>query len=371
MLSDLSPFYINGRFLTQPQSGVQRFATEITAALIRQHPNRFVILGPRGAQDKRTDVRVIGKRNGQLWEQFELPIHAGDGVLINLGNTGPLRLRAQVVVIHDAAVFANPEAYSWRLRLWYKTAQWHFARAGVRIVTVSAFARNELIRYLGVAADDVAVMSEGTDHMRAITPDYQIISRLPQMPFVLVVGNLAAHKNLQSLSLLAERLKGRGMTLVVTGGIASPGTLRRLNDEALPQPAHYIGRVSDGELKALYETAKCLVFPSLYEGFGLPPMEAMACGCLVAVSRIPALLETCEEAAVFFDPSSPTNVADQVCHLLDNPTLQQQLRAAGVTHAKDYTWGRAANQLASIAQDCLERGTSATRKNIGRFTTHL
>ncbi len=340
--------YVNGRFLTQPLSGVQRFATEITAALQRRDPGRVVVLGPACGADAAASFRPVGRRRGQAWEQLDLPTHAADGVLINLGNTAPLRLRSQIVVIHDAGVFATPEAYSWRFRQWYKFAQKRLLRRGACVITVSQFGRGELVRWLGAAASDIAVIPEGADHMNDIRADYAVLDRLPEGRFVLVVGNLAAHKNLGALCELAQRLAARNVTLVITGALA-PGAFRESAARALPQPAQYIGRVSDAALKALYEQAACLVFPSRYEGFGLPAVEAMACGCPVIASRIPGLQETCGTAAHFFDPANPADIADQVCLVLDSAARAAELRAAARARSRDFTWARAAALLADIA----------------------
>jgi glycosyltransferase involved in cell wall biosynthesis len=341
--------FVNGRFYSQPLSGVQRFASEITRALRQQHSGTVAVLGPAGSGRGAPFVRVVGRREGQLWEQFELPRHATSGTLVNLGNTAPLLRSSQVVVIHDAGVFSTPEAYSRRFRLWYKFAQRLYVRRGACIVTVSEFSRQELIRHLGARPDRVAVISEGADHMASIAADHGVLTRVPPGRFVLVVGNFAAHKNLAALSDLAARLKARGETLVVTGGLA-PGAFQKVRQNAMPQPACYVGRVSDGELKSLYEHAACLVFPSSYEGFGLPAVEAMACGCPVVVSRIPALQETCADAAVYVDPQSPADITKQVCALLDDPAREEMMRAKARSRALEFTWARAARQLIAAVE---------------------
>ena len=113
----------------------------------------------------------------------------------------------------------------------------------------------------------------------------------------------------------------------------------------LPAPATLVGRVNDGELRALYEGAACFLFPSRYEGFGLPAIEAMACGCPVVAARAGALPEECGEAALLCDPASPGEFAAAVARLLDEPGLADGLRAAGRARAATFTWDGAARRL--------------------------
>jgi len=265
---------------------------------------------------------------------------------VNLGNTAPLRLKRQVVVVHDAGIFSTPDAYSWKFRAWYRFLQRRLVRTGVSIVTVSEFSRTELVRHLGADIDHVAVVSEGADHMHRIVAEPKVLAAAGLTPgrFVLAVGSLAAHKNLGALSELARLLADREMTLVVTGGLAA-GVFQGNGNARLPQPARYVGRVSDQELKALYKSAACFVFPSRYEGFGLPAIEAMTCGCLVVAADIPALREICGEAAVYCAPDSPGDITRQVCRVLDEEEVANRLRRAAAARVSDYTWDRAARAL--------------------------
>lgn len=288
-------------------------------------------------------VQRVGTRRGHAWEQLDLPRHARGGILLSLGNTAPLMSRRQVIVIHDAGVFSTPEAYSWSFRAWYKWLQTLLVRSGIQVVTVSAFSRAEIIRYLGGHADRVAVIGEGADHMNRIVADPGVLASAGLMPgrFVLAVGNLAAHKNLAALGELARVLAARDMTLVIAGGLPA-GAFKDDGDVLLPRPARYVGRVGDGALKALYQAAACFVFPSRYEGFGLPAVEAMACDCPVVAADIPALRETCGKAALYGGPGSPQDIAFQVCRVLDEDGLAHRLRQAGTEQVSQYTWDRAA-----------------------------
>jgi glycosyltransferase involved in cell wall biosynthesis len=343
------PLYINGRFAAQKLSGVQRFALEMTAALVRAYGDRVHILMPPDATLEIDGAYVVGRRTGQVWEQLELPRYAGQGILINLGNTGPVLARRQVVVIHDAGVFSTPAVYSWKFRLWYKTLQYLLVKRDARIVTVSEFSRRELVEHLPVSATDVAVIPEGADHMLRLSADAEVLREYGLRPgqFVVAVGTLAAHKNLSSLGRLADRLEERGMVLAIAGSIGA-AAFRNSSEAQLPVSALYLGRVSDEALKALYGSAACYVIPSYYEGFGLPAMEAMTCGCVVAASDIPALRETCGDAAAYFDPASPQDIAETVLALIDMPDRLSGLRARALERGRTLTWSKAARALCDI-----------------------
>ena len=313
-MSTLARVYVNGRFTTQNLSGVQRFAIELTRALqFRQGEELRVLVPPQGASAF-PGVYEVGRMHGQVWEQWDLPRHVEDGLLINLGNTAPLRARRQILVIHDTGVFSTPEAYSRKFCLWYKAMQTVLVKRGTPIITVSEFSRGEIMRHLRARPEQVAVMPEGSDHVERITVEHDVLGKhgLEKRQFVLAVGTLAAHKNLSALGCLAKRLARRDVPLIIVGSL---GGAAFQNDGAsgLPQPARYIGRVGDGQLKALYQAASCFVFPSRYEGFGLPVVEAMACFCPVVAADIPALREICGDAAIFCNPMLPEDIADHVC----------------------------------------------------------
>lgn len=343
--------FINGRFTTQTLSGVQRFSVEIAKALQARDPD-YVFLTPPGGSILWPGAHEIGIRQGQSWEQVDLPRATAGGLLINLGNTGPLMARRQLIVIHDAGVFSTPEAYSRKFRLWYKFLQTALIKRNAAIVTVSEFSRREILHYLPANPAQVRVMSEGGDHMQRVKAKNEILTRhgLESRHFVLSVGTSAAHKNLMALEFLGQSLKGRGMQLVIAGGMRSAA----FQIANLPQSAYYIGRVDDSELKALYREAGCFVFPSCYEGFGLPPIEAMTCGCPVVASDISALREVCADAVQYCNPDSPEDIATQVLEVLTSQSKRQDLCEAGKAHAATLTWARAAATLDEFVKELPE-----------------
>ncbi len=336
--------YVNGRFLTQPLTGVQRFAREISAALAEP----YTLLCPPTVPDTPPyPVRRVGRLAGHPWEQFDLPRHA-DGVLLNLGNTAPLALRRQVVVIHDARPFTMPEVYSWRFAFFYRRLQRALAWRGVRVATVSAFAQGQIARHLGMDPRSIAIVGEGAEHLLRHDIDPSLATRLGLVrPYVLAVGSLARHKNLHVLAATATRLADRGIDLVLIGDV-NPRVFANGTD-MLPASVRWMGRHEAGALRTLYAGAACFVFPSLDESFGLPAVEAMACGCPVVAARAGSLPEVCGDAALLADPHNPTDFADAVLRMIDDPQAAARARAAGHARAAQFTWPAAAARLAVIA----------------------
>ncbi len=328
----MTKLFINGRYLSQALTGVQRFCREIAACL-----PEAVILPPPASRGR-----------ALAWEQFSLPAAARAGLLLNLGNTAPLWRRGrQAVVIHDAGVFDTPDSYSRPFRLWYRALHAGLARNGTRLLTVSEFSRGRLAHHLGIDPARIGVVAEGGEHiLRApAAPDILAQHGLEPRRYALAVGTRAAHKNLDALTGAAALLAEHGMTLALAGA-RDAAVFREAGTEA----ARPLGRVTDAELRALYENALCLIFPSRYEGFGLPPLEAMWCGCPVIAARAGAVPEVCGPAALWFAPEDPDGIARALAPLLTDPALHDNLAAAGRARAAQYSWPGAAARLRELAE---------------------
>lgn len=350
----MSRIYVNGRFLTQPTTGVQRFAREILRAVDAilasegmARKSSLVLLTPPGTTPfaglRAIECRSVGRLRGQAWEQLDLPRHTRDGFSLNLCNTAPLRGRSTLVAIHDAGVFAVPEAYSGPFRVWYRLLHPRLGHRAVRMLTVSEFSRAELSRYLGIARDRFTVIPNGGEHILREPADNCVLTRLGLSgPYVLAVSSHSSHKNFAGIQAAVRQMRRRDFTLVFAGGANS----RVFNATGtLAAESMITGRVTDAELRALYENAACFVYPSFYEGFGLPPLEAMTCGCPVVVSRAASLPEVCGTAATYCDPGDPADIARALAEVLDNAELRAELRRRGEERAAHFTWSRSGAAL--------------------------
>jgi glycosyltransferase involved in cell wall biosynthesis len=355
---------INGRFLTQNPSGVQRFAAEAIKAIdvlldtgaYRAFRGRIEILAPEKARDfplKHIPLRRCGRSSGYLWEQVEFPLHAGGRLLLNLCMLGPVAVRRQIVVVHDATVKALPDNFSWRFRTAYGALIPLLCRRAARAVTVSEFSRREIAKLYRVDTDNMPVCSEGGDHITAVAADDSVIERLglAGRKFLISVGANSSNKNIEVLVEAFYRAKLDNTLLVLTGkrDPAVFGRLTQINSEAVRN----VGHVNDGELRALYEHALALVFPSRYEGFGLPPIEAMSCGCPVIVSDQPALVEVGGDAALHCGMDDVAGLAQLMRDVDGKPELRAKLAEAGRERASLFTWATTARRLLDY---CIEVG---------------
>jgi glycosyltransferase involved in cell wall biosynthesis len=349
-----SQITVNGRFLTRVPSGVDRFAEEVLRTWLAHAANRrsVSIALPSASRHApsttfQADVQRVGRLHGHAWEQLELSRHCGDSMLLNLCNTAPARRRHQLVVLHDAAVVANPGGFTATFRHWYR---WLFsslmARANI-VATVSKFSASELMRHIGGRSRHLEIIYESGEHVMRHEPDGTILARLAleHRPYVLAVGNRTPNKNFAGVIRAAQLIADLNVSVVVAGGSNS-----RVFAEgpAMPDNVILAGRVRDAELRALYENARCFVYPSFYEGFGLPPLEAMHCGCPVIVSNRASLPEICGDAALYCDPSDPATIAAQIRRIVGSASLRAEMKEAGHACAARYSWQRSADQLEQI-----------------------
>ena len=263
----------------------------------------------------------------------------------------PLGWRGRLVVtIHDLAHLALPEFVNGAHRRAYAQFMFHrISRSADAIVTDSDFTRMEFERLVGVRRAQPEVVHLGVDRSWFEVPP----SPAPHPGrYLLYVGNVKPHKNLGRLvEAFAQVLSGVECDLLIVGknaGFLSPDTGLRGAAAALGPRVQLLGEVSQGLLKRYVAHAEALVLPSLYEGFGLPPLEAMACRCPAIVSQTASLPEICGDAALYCDPLDPASIAEAMLRVLTQPDLRDTLRRRGLQRARQFTWERSARTLLGI-----------------------
>jgi glycosyltransferase involved in cell wall biosynthesis len=360
--------YINARFLTQNITGVQRYANEFVKSLdnlISQQRSElmnysFFMLTPQKTKYdphlKNIPLKHVGHFEGHLWEQCELPFYAGDGLLLNLCNTAPLLKQFQVVTIHDSAISSFPEAYSFFFRTWYKFLFKILGKTSKRIITDSLFSKKELITNFKIKENKIVVIYLGREHVFLEKSVQDVLQRnnLENGKFVLAVSSMNPSKNFQSIVRAIELLADNNekqIDFVIAGGV-NPRIFNQ-SQKPLPSSVKYLGYIKDGELRSLYENAACFVFPSLYEGFGLPPLEAMAIGCPVIVSDVASLPEICGDAVLYCNPYDPQNIADKIFSLMNDSELRAILKQKGLEQAKNFSWEKCSIEILKVIEEVL------------------
>lgn len=329
---------VNGRYATQRMTGVQRYAAEIVSRLA----NRVSVVKPQ---------RAFGGIRGHVWEQIQLPRSTKGSLLWSPCNTGPLRHRRQVVTVHDCAFHDCPEAFSKQFRLWYEWLLPRLTHRVAKVITVSEFSRNRIVDLLGVPHEKVAVVQNAVSPSFCRTDKTTIDAMrgrlgLPEK-YVLSLCSIEPRKNLnrllQAWKLVSERLSGH--VLVVAGGRSA---VFREALSTIPENVLFPGFVDDLDLPGLYSGASCFVYPSLYEGFGLPVLEAMACGTPVVCSNNTSLPEVSGDAALSVDPLDVEAIGRAVEEILIDGELRNSLRVRAIQQASQFSWDRASDEIWDI-----------------------
>ena len=343
---------INARAASREQiGGVERLAREMVRRLPALRPDRYAVIRPPAG---------LVHRAGHLWEQTILPLHAARAELVySPANLAPVVSRRNVLVLHDLAALRHPEAYS-RVYVRYQRLMLPaLARRARLLLTVSEFSKAELVELLGLEPAEVLVIPEGVGeefvpHDEAQTQPVRARYGLDR-PYVLTLGTVSARKNLGVLAPATRALKERGIDLVLAG--SDRGYLRG-SEAALRR----LGYIADEHLPGLYAGALALVLPSRYEGFGLPCLEAMACGTPVVAARSGALPETVGDAGLLVDPGDGDGFATALLGLADDAAARAERASAGITRAAAFPW----NRTAKLTDEAIGRVLGAPLR--GRLT---
>lgn len=350
------------------KSGVGYYTENMMASVMKEAPqHRYVLFTNRDIRQSRRplgDETVYGRRFfpvRAVWMQTGLPVALRDvrpDVCHFTNYLAPVACScASVVTIYDMTVFITPQFHGFKKQVLDRTLIPRVARRANAIITVSNSARNDILRYLRVPREKVKVITGAVSPMFRPVEDCARLEavamryNLPQ-PFILYVGTIEPRKNLRRLIQAFANLKKRGLPhkLVIVGqqGWHFEPIFAEVEKLGLKSDVLFTGYVPIEDLPALYSLCEMMAFPSLYEGFGLPVLEAMACGAPVVTSRSSSLIEVAGEAGILVDPLSVDDIADALFRIHRDPDLRHDLRQRGIEHASRYTWEATARSTLAV-----------------------
>lgn len=360
---------INGRFLIAKQTGVQRAAYNLVKTLVEIDRDNEYFLFTGENQINNPDwqfpnVKVIPSslREGEnfrnhWWEQWTLPRLAREhqvDILHSPANMAPLFYRGKSIVhIHDLCFVVNPQWYSYMFRTFYNLVIPRLARRATRVITNSNNSRNDLFQFCKVSAEKVHLIYWAVDrHFAARSHDPSLEIDAPKEDYILYVGSLEPRKNIRLLVEAYEKLRSENPALrtklILIGGESPLFAEVRLNIKEFKEDVIFKGFVDDAALREYYRRATVVAYPSLYEGFGLPPLEAMACGVPVVTSNTSSIPEVVGDAALMVSPYDVVQLAATLTEILKDANLRQYLSRKGLSQVQKFNWYRVARNVLGV-----------------------
>lgn len=342
----MSKVYINGRFLAEYLTGIQRFSVEICNALYEINPE-IIVLSPNKIRSDYTllgKVRKFGLLPSLFWEYIELPIFLffhKKPLLLNFGSPGPLFYRNRIVSIHDISYKKNPKWFTWFYGTYYKLITPLYARRAKKIITVSKFSQSEIQKWLKIPDDKFVIIHNAVSSLLSGSENSQPIV---EGKYVLTVSSLDPRKNLHTVFKAFNAAPPKGVKLILAGKSSPLFNFKNYDDIEIES----IGYVSNEKLSNLYRNASVFIYLSYYEGFGIPPLEAMSCGCPVILSDIPVFREIYGDAALFVKPDDIFEVKNAIDLILNHEKLRKELIEKGYEKVKEFDWKKSASKLNEI-----------------------
>jgi glycosyltransferase involved in cell wall biosynthesis len=339
MTRDTGPqVVVNGRFLTRRVTGVERHGQEILRC-IGGKPALSSIEGYRVERPARALNGVLGHG----WEQFILPRKVNPGsILWSPANTGPLMVRDQALTIHDLSPLEHPEWFRRNFALWYRLFLPPLVKRVRKVFTPSEYVKRKIMSRFEI--NNVIVTPNGVDRSVFHPGAKQSTHDVPES-YVLFVGSIEPRKNLgallQAWRTIKDYFKETWLIIAGMGGHA----FRPVELSHKVERVRFLNYVDDESLPGLYAKATLFVLPSFEEGFGLPALEAMACGTPVIVSNAGALAETIADAGLIFDLCHPDNLSTAMKQCLSDETLRLLLKERGLARAELFSWQKAAELI--------------------------
>lgn len=341
---------INARFLTQPISGVQRFAIEISKE-IKKSGLPVVFVAPKNIIHhdlaNELEVNLIGFFEGHLWEQISLQnyVLTNKALLISLCNTGPLFVKNQIITIHDLCFKVHPEWFSRTFSLFYNFLIPRISYNSLHIITVSESSKSEIVTLLKIREEKISVIYNAVAPIFCNVPSKNSYdSNLFKNKYVLTVSSHHPRKNFKRLIEAFNLIEDEDLYLYIIGNVNKHFENNPINEKSNKR-INLLENISDKDLVNFYKNAELFVYPSLYEGFGIPIIEALSQKIPVCVSNIDVFKEVCGEDAVYFEPTSISSIKIAIMNCLKNPNLLNRKESGLLL---EYSWKSSAEKLIAI-----------------------
>jgi glycosyltransferase involved in cell wall biosynthesis len=365
---------INATSVGEKPTGLGMYTYEILAELLKADHD-FVVFASSNQLKKQYGDTVIpasprtspalgskGHLARYLWEQTVLPIKLRRYKVSLLYSTvpegilNPFSKQKQIMTIHDIIPARYPEL-SPKMKYHFYYDLPILLQNAHRVVCVSENTKKDVVNYYGVKNKPIYVIREGLNRQRFYPRERGVVRKQYGFEeYLFYVGDMRPYKNLDRSLEAFARLNQRDLRFVVVGKKDPrfyPKLQRKVDQLSLRERVVFMGYVSGEDLPSLYSEAMALVFPSLYEGFGLPPLEAMACGCPVVTSNAASLPEVCGEAAHYVDPHSVDSIAQGIYQVMSDRNLRNTLTHKGLERAKLFSWEKAAKEVLDIFEEIL------------------
>lgn len=327
----MGAIFINLRCMQRNMTGVQRYTQEVTSRL--QVDWKGITPEPS-----------LGHIAGPLWDQSLLALRARSGLLWSPANTGPIFHPRHIVTVHDLAVLKDESWFSPAFQRYYAYVIPKLIKNAIQIITDSDFIRTEILSKFDLNEDKVETCQLGVSPKFFLEPDPD-----PENSYILAVGSLDPRKNLQRLfkAWRQVHLRFPGTELRIVG---ESGSIFKNMDSSIFEGSNIrlLGRISDTELLDQYRGATAFAYPSLYEGFGLPVLEAMAAGLPILTSERSAMSEITGDRAVLVDPLEEESISTGLVRILETEELRHSLSQSGKAIAQRFTWERTAESITRI-----------------------
>lgn len=351
---------VNSRFLTQKITGVQRFSIEISKQLKQIYGKKIKFVCPYNVIHKELanelEAEIVGNNTGHIWEQKDLYFYLkknNNPLLLNFANTAPIFYKNKIVTLHDIAFIRCPNAFSLKFRLFYKILIPFILKSSKKILTVSNFSKKEILDvYKFLNSNDIEIVYNAVNENFKKKETNKFNDK-----YILALSSLNPRKNLLNLIKaflnLKKEINDKDLKLFLVGNVSknfnSNEIIKYIKENK--DSIYFIENLNDEEIIELYSNAIFFVYPSLYEGFGIPPLEAQACETPVIASNVSSLPEVLEKSVLYCNPFSVEDIKNKMKELLNNKELQYKLKKEGIKNVKRFNWKTSTEKVKNIIEN--------------------